>query len=111
MDSVEGTEESQEPVVVWEAPNQMEAQIVAGRLQSEGIPAMIRGESAGTVFGFATGSLAQADVLVPGPLAEKAREILESDVEWVDAPDGVDDEDGPVTDGEASVDNDVGASA
>ena len=74
--------EEQEPVVVWEAPNQLEAQIVAGRLQSEGIPAMIQGESAGTVFGFATGSLAEAAVLVPAALADKAIEILESDVEW-----------------------------
>ena len=77
----EETPVEQEPVVVWEAPNQLEAQIVVGRLESEDIPAMIRGESAGTVFGFATGSLAQAEVLVPAALAEKAFEILESDVD------------------------------
>ena len=71
----------QEPVVVWEAPNQLEAKIVVGRLESEDIPAMIRGESAGTVFGFSTGSLAEAEVLVPAALAEKAFEILESDVD------------------------------
>lgn len=30
-----------EPVVVWEAANLMEAQVVKGRLESEGIPALI----------------------------------------------------------------------
>ena len=76
---------SQEPVVVWEAPNQMEAQVVVGRLKSEGIPAMIRGEAAGSVFGFTTGNLAATEVLVPAPLAEQAVEILESDAEWDDS--------------------------
>ena len=33
---------SQEPVVVWQAANPMEAQIVKGRLQSAGIPAIVR---------------------------------------------------------------------
>ena len=32
---------SQEPVVVWQAVNPMEAQIVKGRLQSAGIPAIV----------------------------------------------------------------------
>mgnify|MGYP003573312138 CR=1 FL=1 len=81
--------ESQEPVIVWEAPNQLEAQIVVGRLKSEGIPAMIRGEAAGTVFGFTTGNLAEAEVLVPAQLAEQALEILESDIVWDE--DGLDD--------------------
>lgn len=66
----------QEPVVVWEAANNMEAQIVKGRLESEGIPAFIRGEALGTIFGLTAGSLAATDVLVPFALADQAIELL-----------------------------------
>jgi hypothetical protein len=72
----------QEPVVVWEAANRMEAQIVKGRLESEGIPAIIRGEALGAIYGLTTGGLAATTVLVPAPLAEKALEILSTEVEW-----------------------------
>jgi hypothetical protein len=67
---------SSEPVVVWEAANLMEAQVVKARLESEGIPAFIRNEAAGVIYGLTAGSLARADVLVPGPLADKAVELL-----------------------------------
>jgi hypothetical protein len=70
---------SHEPVVVWEAANLMEAQVVKGRLESEGIPAFIRSEAAGVIYGITAGSLGRADVLVPGLLAEKAVEILFGD--------------------------------
>ena len=69
-----------EPVEVWEANNRMEAEIVKGHLESEGIPAIITGEAAGTIFGFTTGNLAKASVLVPAPLADRALEILEAAV-------------------------------
>lgn len=71
-----GGSTSHEPVVVWEAANLMEAQVVKGRLESEGIPAFIRSEAAGVIYGITAGSLGRADVLVPGPLADKAVDIL-----------------------------------
>ncbi|MCX6049890.1 MAG: DUF2007 domain-containing protein [Chloroflexi bacterium] len=74
-----------EPVVVWQAANPMEAQIVKGRLESEGIPAIVRGEVLSTIYGLTTGSLAATDVLVPAPLAEKALQLLHEDVEWDDS--------------------------
>jgi hypothetical protein len=61
----------------------MEAEIVRGRLESEGIPAIIRNESAGQIYGLTMGGLARADVLVPAPLAEKAIELLSVDNEGV----------------------------
>ena len=67
---------SQEPVVVWEAANLMEAQVVKARLESEGIPAFVRTEALGVIYGLTAGGLARADVLVPGPLAEQAFELL-----------------------------------
>jgi len=71
-----------EPVVVWEAHNKMEAEIVKGRLEGEGIPAIIRGEVLGAIVGLTTGGLAATAVLVPAPLAEKALELLHSEVIW-----------------------------
>lgn len=73
---------SQEPVVVWQAANPMEAQIVKGRLQSAGIPAIVRGESMGRIYGFIYGGLAERDVLVPAPLAETAEELLSEEFQW-----------------------------
>ncbi len=75
-------DDDHEPVVVWEAANRMEAVVVAGRLHSEGIPAMIRGEVLGDIYGLTYGSLAASVVLVPKLLADKALAILATDVEW-----------------------------
>ena len=49
--STTGGDLDQEPVVVWQAANMMEAEIVKGRLESEGIPAIIRGEVQGRSMG------------------------------------------------------------
>ena len=66
----------QEPVVVWEAENELEAQIVKSKLESEGIPVLLRGEALGTIYGLTTGALAATDVLVPAPLLDKALDLL-----------------------------------
>lgn len=82
--STTGGSVESEPVVVWEAPNRMEAEIVKGHLESEGIPAIIKGEAVGTIFGFTTGDLAKASVLVPAALADRALEVLEADAGPID---------------------------
>ncbi|MEM7537577.1 MAG: DUF2007 domain-containing protein [Chloroflexota bacterium] len=66
----------QEPVVVWEAENELEAQIVKSKLESEGIPVLLRGEALGAIYGLTTGALAATDVLVPAPLLDKAVDLL-----------------------------------
>lgn len=78
-----------EPVVVWQAANSLEAHVVKGRLESEGIPAFVRSEALSAIYGLTAGGLARADVLVPGLLAEKALAILsaEDEGDTVDAPD------------------------
>ena len=55
---------------------QMEAQIIKGRLESEGIPALLSYESAGLVYGITIDGLGEVKVMVPGHLAEEANEIL-----------------------------------
>jgi hypothetical protein len=85
--STTGGGSTEEPVVVWSAATRLEAEVVAGRLQSEGIPALIQAEALGAIYGLTTGSLAAATVSVPAPLADKALEILTTDVDWEDESD------------------------
>ena len=54
-----------------------QAAIVQGRLEAEGVPARIHQEPAGVAIGLTVGTLGQARVLVPEPLAEDALNILE----------------------------------
>ncbi len=55
---------------------QMEAQIIKGRLESEGIPALLSYESAGLVYGLTINGLGEVKVMVPEHLVEEAKEIL-----------------------------------
>jgi hypothetical protein len=54
-----------------------QAAIIQGRLEAEGIPARIHQEPAGVAIGLTVGTLGQAKVLVPEPMAEEALRILE----------------------------------
>jgi len=62
----------------------LEAQIVKGRLESEGIPAILQYESAGLVYGLTADGLGETTVLVPEELADDARLILDSPVVQAD---------------------------
>lgn len=64
-----------ELVTVYTA-RQMEAQILKGRLESEGIPALLSYESAGLVYGLTVNGLGEVRILVPKHLANEAKEIL-----------------------------------
>lgn len=61
---------------VYVANGQPEAQIIKGRLENEGIPAILRYESLGLVYGFTIDGLGQVKVMVPSPMAQEARNIL-----------------------------------
>ena len=68
--------ENTELTTVYIASGQPEAEIVKGRLESEGIPAMLRYESAGIVYGLTIDGLGQVEVQVSSYLAQHARDIL-----------------------------------
>ena len=68
--------ENTDLITVYIAHGQPEAEIVKGRLENEGIPAMLRYESAGIVYGITIDGLGQVEVQVPSSLAQRAREIL-----------------------------------
>jgi hypothetical protein len=57
----------------------MEAAIIAGRLHSLGIPAVVQREAAGPVLGISFGPLGEARVLVPEDFYDLAVATLEPD--------------------------------
>jgi len=50
--------------------------VIQGRLESEGIPAILSYESAGLVYGLTVDGLGEVKILVPNHLAKEAKEIL-----------------------------------
>jgi hypothetical protein len=61
---------------IYVAGNQAEAQIVKGRLENEGIPVLLKYESAGIVYGITVDGLGQVKIQVPSSLAQNAKDIL-----------------------------------
>lgn len=64
-----------ELVVICTA-RQIEAQIIKGRLESEGIPVVLSYESASLVYGLTVDGLGEVKIMVPEHLVKEAREIL-----------------------------------
>lgn len=65
--------------VVERTPGITPAEIIAGRLQAEGIPARAWQEGAGEALGLMVGLLGTGHVVVPEEYAERARAILAAD--------------------------------
>ena len=57
----------------------MEAQIVKGRLESVGIPVLLKYEAIGKVYGLTVDGLGKVEILVPEDLKEQALEELKED--------------------------------
>jgi len=66
-------------MVVYVTYNVMEAHIVAGRLQSEGIPALVHREAGASAMGIHIGGLGEVKVLVHPPDYDDALAILDPD--------------------------------
>jgi hypothetical protein len=80
-------------ISVYKACGQPEAEIVKGRLNVENIPAVLKYESLGSVYGLTIDGLGQVEVLVPLKYAEQAREILDHDTDLKpDCPDATEPE-------------------
>jgi hypothetical protein len=91
-----GGSQSSEPVEVYLAANDLEAQVIKGFLEANGIPVMLRREALGTTLGVAVGHLAEVSVMVPEPLADRAVELLEEQAELADQlPDLLDEDEDP----------------
>lgn len=69
-------------MVVYIASSEPEAYIVAGRLQSEGIPTFVHQEPVGKAYGLTIGALGEVKVLVSPSDYERAQEILDDDEDY-----------------------------
>lgn len=76
LEGSKGLPEMYGMVTVYVASGQLEAEIVRGRLESEGIPAMLRYESAGLVYGLTVDGLGKVEVQVPSIFVPVAKKIL-----------------------------------
>lgn len=59
---------------VYTAHGQLQAHVIKGKLESEGIPVLLQHES--QVFAVTVDGMGAVRVLVPEHLAEKAREVI-----------------------------------
>ena len=80
-------------MVVAKTNGMTEAAIIAGRLESLGIPVVIQRESASAAIGLIYGPLAEARVLVPEKYYELAMATLEPDDSFPQLDDGEEGED------------------
>ena len=55
----------------------MEAEIIKGKLESRGIPALLQYESAGRIFGITMDGLGKVKIMVPADLYEEAEKVLQ----------------------------------
>ena len=67
---------ARESLVTVRTAKYMEAQIIKGRLESEGIPVLLSYESLGLIYGLTVDGLGEVKIMVPKHLAEEAKEIL-----------------------------------
>jgi hypothetical protein len=73
--------------VVHIASGMTNANIIVGRLETEGIPARLKYEAAGTIYAVTIDGLGEVKVMVPSNYLEKAREVLsvsytDKDIDW-----------------------------
>jgi hypothetical protein len=73
--------------VAYTASGITNANIVVGRLETEGIPTKLKYEAVGTIYAITIDGLGAVDILVPIDLLEKAREVLsrtyeDNDMDW-----------------------------
>ncbi|MFZ2486859.1 MAG: DUF2007 domain-containing protein [Anaerolineae bacterium] len=84
-----GSTQSEDPVEVYVAANELEAQVIRAFLESNAIPVMLRGEALGQVYGLVVGKFAEVRVFVPHLLAEKAQVLLKETMEAQPADDEI----------------------
>ncbi len=64
---------------VYLAHGEAEAQVVKAKLESHGIPSLLKSQAAPSVHAFVVDGLGEYRVMVPESLAEEARKLLEGD--------------------------------
>ncbi len=67
-------------VKFWETSGSLSAEVVAGRLKAEGVPAWVWQQGAGAAMGLVYGPMGRGHVMVPEEQLEEARRIMASDL-------------------------------
>lgn len=67
------------------AQGELAAVLIKGRLEDQGIPAVIQRESVGAVYGVIVDGLGKQRIFVPEELADQAQEILDTPPEHMPA--------------------------
>ena len=70
---------SQKMVEVYQARNEMEAQVIKGLLESFDIPCFMKSNAAPSVHTFTMDGMGEVRIMVLESLAEKARELIVGD--------------------------------
>lgn len=65
-------------VIVESVAGRLEAEILRGLLESQGVDAVLSQEAAASIYGFGVGRLARADILVPREQEVQAQEVLKA---------------------------------
>ncbi len=73
--------------VAMKASGMTQANIVRGRLATEGIPVLFQYDAAGTIYAITIDGLGEVRILVPADLLDRARSVLsqsydERDMDW-----------------------------
>lgn len=63
-------------VTVYTAQGMLTAEVIKGKLESAGIPALLAYESVGPIYGLTVDGLGQVRVRVPADYADDARALL-----------------------------------
>jgi len=64
-------------IAVSTLQGELQASIIKSHLESEGIPVLLKYESAGKVFGLTVDGLGEVQILVPRQFAVEAKRIIE----------------------------------
>ena len=62
--------------VACRASGMTTANIIVGRLETEGIPTRLKYEAVGAIYAITIDGLGEVEIMVPGTLLDKAREVL-----------------------------------
>ena len=68
-----------ELVTIYSAQGMLSAYVIKGKLESAGIPALLKYESLGPIYGLTVDGLGQVRVQVPADLADQALALIDED--------------------------------
>jgi hypothetical protein len=66
-------------IEICSVQGELKANIIKSRLESDGIPVLLKYESLGIILGVTVDGLGQVRIMVPAELAEEAKQIINID--------------------------------